>query len=510
MEQDRKISAFVKKIRGILFGQVVIDTLLVFLAVGFAGCLVLSVISMLVPFYYVFIYMAVFMALALVAGIIWAFFHKPSMETAALTADSKGCKEKITTAYELCGRDDAFSKLQKTDAEKTIESYSVKENFRFSFKPKRWILFVCLAALFTASIFVETDARAEASYRHDISEKVKEEISEIEKIEKTISENESISEEEAADVLEELSNTKKELLEAEDYDDIKKAWDREKLKLADFASSESGENEALSDILSNALEENTTRKNEELEELIEETREALADAENGTDGEKQEAADKLSELAATLGNSSLSSAAGAFASSDKTNSDVSNASAALNEALSSMSSTSYASSDSSESSNSSTGSNNSGSENSDSNASSSDSSGSNSSGNDSNGSSSDSNGSSGTGDGSGGNENGSGSGTGGGWNRGSNEGSEGASKTAEDVTIPDGELGSDENLTGTGNDNDSSTYEKSDESLTWSGNKVSYGQVSSEYKTKAYNALESSSYPEAMKDKIKNYFDSLN
>ncbi len=498
MEQDRKISAFVKKIRGILFGQVVIDTLLVFLAGGFAGCLVLSVISMLVPFYYVFIYMAVFMALALVAGIICAFFHKPSMETAALTADSKGCKEKITTAYELCGKDDVFSKLQKTDAEKTIDAYNVKENFRFSFKPKRWILFVCLAALFTASIFVETDARAEASYRHDITEKVKEEISEIEKIEKAISENESISEEDAVDVLEELSNTKKELLEADDYDDIKKAWDKEKLKLADFASSESGENEALSDILSKALEENTTRKNEELEELIEETKEALSEAENGTDDEKQEAADKLSELAAALGNSSLSSAAGAFASSDKTNSDVSNASAALKEALSSMSSTSYASSDSSESSNSSTGS---ATEN-------------NSSGSDSNGSSSDSNGSSGTGegtgDGSGGNENGSGSGIGGGWNRGSSEGSEGSSKTAEDVTIPDGELGSDENLTGTGNDNDSSTYEKSDESLTWSGNKVSYGQVSSEYKTKAYNALESSSYPEAMKDKIKSYFDSLN
>lgn len=516
MEYDKKISAFIKKIRARLFGQVIIDTLLISLAVGFFTCLILSVISMLVPFYYAFIYMAVSMLIFFVVGIILAFKNRPSMEMAALKADSKGCKEKIVTAYDLKERDDAFSLLQKTDAWRVIDNYDIKDNFRFSFKPKRWIVFICLAALFAASTFVETDARRDASYKHDIAEKVKEEISEIEKIEKAINENENISETEAAEILEELESTKKELLEAESYEDIQKAWDKEKLKLADAVASDAAENnEALSNILSEALEENTARKNEELEELIKETEEALENAKDGSNAEKEEASDKLSELASALGSSSLSSAAEEFAASDKTSSDVSAASSALSEALSSMNSTSYASSEGSESSLSSSSSSSSenNSEGSNSSSSSSGSSESGSSSEGGSGSSSSGNsegtGSSGTGS-SGGTGSNTGEGTGGGWNKGDSSGSEGSSKTAEDVTIPDGETGNDENLTGEGNDNDSSTYEKSDEALTWSGNKVSYGQVSSEYKEKAYNTIESSSYPEAMKEKIKTYFDSLN
>jgi hypothetical protein len=80
----------------------------------------------------------------------------------------------------------------------------------------------------------------------------------------------------------------------------------------------------------------------------------------------------------------------------------------------------------------------------------------------------------------------------------------------ENITIPDGELGNDDDLTGTSNDNDNMTVEKSDESQTWSGSKISYGQVSGEYKEKAYERLTGSSYPDSMKDRIKTYFEELN
>ena len=119
--------------------------------------------------------------------------------------------------------------------------------------------------------------------------------------------------------------------------------------------------------------------------------------------------------------------------------------------------------------------------------------------------------------GSGQNGNGNGSGNGGsgnssgsGWNYGSKEGQAGARKTNENITVPDGEMGEDENLTGKANGNNSSTKEKSNQSQTWSGNKVSYGEVSAEYKKKAYKKVNGSSYPGKLKDKIKNYFDGLN
>jgi hypothetical protein len=96
-------------------------------------------------------------------------------------------------------------------------------------------------------------------------------------------------------------------------------------------------------------------------------------------------------------------------------------------------------------------------------------------------------------------------------NKGSKEGQEvtNASKM-EQVTIPEGELGDDENLTGSASGNDSSTYEKSSQSKTWAGNKVNYSDVSASYRDQAYNQVDSSDYPEDMKDKIKSYFDGFN
>jgi len=72
-------------------------------------------------------------------------------------------------------------------------------------------------------------------------------------------------------------------------------------------------------------------------------------------------------------------------------------------------------------------------------------------------------------------------------------------------------LGNDDNLNGNNNgDKEGSTYEKSNDSKAWAGNKVNYGEVSGEYKKKAYSKMEGSNYPKKMKNKIKNYFDGLN
>ena len=106
---------------------------------------------------------------------------------------------------------------------------------------------------------------------------------------------------------------------------------------------------------------------------------------------------------------------------------------------------------------------------------------------------------------------GSGSGSnGGGWNYGGRNGQEGERKTNEDITIPDGEVGNDDNLTGKANGNESSTKAKSNQSKAWSGNKVGYDEVSGKYKEKAYKKVNGSNYPSKMKERIKNYFDGLN
>lgn len=96
---------------------------------------------------------------------------------------------------------------------------------------------------------------------------------------------------------------------------------------------------------------------------------------------------------------------------------------------------------------------------------------------------------------------------GGGWSTGSEEGISGRSDRMEDITVPTGETGDDENLTGKSNGNDSSYYGRSDSGRAWSGDKVTYTDVSASYKERAYNQVDGGSYPNEMKDKIKKYFD---
>ncbi len=402
--------------------------------------------------------------------------------------------------------------------------------FRFGFDSEDGGLFLLMAALFAGSMLIDTDARTRAGYQHRVQEKAKQEIAEIEKVEKKVQNTKEISEQEAADILKELEDTKKALEDAENYQEIQKAAERGWVKLSDAAHSG---NQALNQTLSEAVEQKQEQKNKNLEQLIKETQDALNQAEDGTSAEKEYAAEKMEELAAALGNSELSTSAEAYSQSEKNAMDAAIAKRQSNKRshprwrpetiqaameirevpkrirtaaetrvipkiirtiteirmvpgmgrtvteIRMVPGTGRMAAEIR---------------------------------------------------------------TVPGTGRMAAEirtvpemgrmaaeirmvpemeqapagikaakmVPKGKTKTAETVTIPNGDVGTDENLTGKGTGGGQNTYEKSDQSLTWSGNKVSYGQVSGEYKEKAYRSLETSTYPDSMKDKIKTYFDGLN
>lgn len=490
-KQKNKIENFLKKVRGRLFGQQFIENLLQFLSIGLGVSLGISVFSMFVPWYYATVAITILMGLTVVLNVWWSLKRRPTLEQTALRVDALGYEEKIVTAYQEWETDSLFANIQRKDAERILSEINIRKSFPIRIRFRRWGIFLLMAALFAGSMLIDTDARTRAGYQHRVQEKAKQEIAEIEKVEKKVQDKKEISEQEAADILKELEDTKKALEDAENYQEIQKAAERGWLKLSDAAHSG---NQALNQTLSEAVEQKQEQKNKNLEQLIKETQDALNQAENGTSAEKEYAAEKMEELAAALGNSELSTSAEAYSQSEKNAMDAAIAKKAIEQVLASQMAS---------------GNNTSGNGNSGSSEANPNSSGNQSNSENNQNSNGNQNGS-GNGQNSNGNQNGSGNGTGTGWNKGSKNGAEGENKTAEAVTIPDGDVGTDENLTGKGTGGGQNTYEKSDQSLTWSGNKVSYGQVSGEYKEKAYRSLETSTYPDSMKDKIKTYFDGLN
>ncbi len=525
---DLKIKQFVYRVRARLKEQQIITNLIKYVGIGLSVGILLSFISMVIPFYYAVPAAAGVIIIFFIIGIIMGIRRTPSPMDAALLADARGHKEKISTAFFLKGKEDPFSTLQKKDALQIIEHFQIRREFPIHLQWKRVLLMLGLALVFVTSTMIDTPARDEARVGKDVAKEAEEDIARLEKIEKKLEENKEISETEAAEMKEQIETAKKELSEVDSREDLKKAEDRiiKKMEIA----GEKTENKTLSETLSEAAKEAGEAAEKRESDLAKEAEEALARAEKGSKKDKQEAYEKLKKLADSMGDEALKKAAEEYKASSYSDGDYANAERALNETLSNMASnrTDLADNSNGTASSGNNNQNNAGQSNSqNSNQTNSGNSGNNQNGgqnsggqgNNQNGSQNSGNtgngqngqgGSGQNGNGNGSGNGGSGNSSGGGWNYGSKEGQEGARKTNENITVPDGETGEDENLTGKANGNNSSTKEKSNQSQTWSGNKVSYGEVSAEYKKKAYKKVNGSSYPGKLKDKIKNYFDGLN
>lgn len=531
---DHKIRQFVYRVRARLREQKIIEYIIKLVIIGLLVAVLLSFVSMMVPFYYAVPAAAGIVGICFAAGIIMGICKTPTPMEAALKADSKGHKEKISTAFFLEGKEDPFSTLQKKDALKVMDAFQVRKEFPLQLSWKQVLAVLGLSLVFVAGSMVETPAREAAEIRKDIEKEAKEDIARLEKVEKKLEQSREISETEAAEIKEQIENAKRELSEADSRDELKKAQERitKKMEMA----AEKTENKTLSQAMEDAVKEARETAGKKESDLAKEAREALAKAQKGNRKEKQEAYKKLKKLADAMGDEALKKAAEDYKDSGYSDSDYAGVRQALNEALENSAANQTDLADNrnntgsqdnqgnpsdkiSQSNSQNNGSNQTGKGTQNNSQNGSTNYNQNNSQNSGQGNGQNGNQNSGTGNGQGntgqngsgsGNGSGTGNGSGGGWNYGGKEGQEGARKTNENITVPDGETGDDENLTGKANGNDGSTKEKSDQSQTWSGNKVSYGKVSGTYKEKAYKKVNGSSYPGKLKNKIRDYFDGLN
>lgn len=478
---DNTIRKFVYRVRARLREQQIVASLFRFVSYGLVFAIILSLISMFVPFYYAIPMAAAGLILFFFAGILLGIRKTPKPMEAALLADAKGHKEKISTAFFLAGKEDSFSILQKKDAIKIMDGFAIRKEFPLRIPPQKTILIIVLLAVFVVSSLIDTPARETASVRHEVAKEAKEDIARLEKVEKKLEETTDLPPAEVEEIKEQIEKAKRELADADSREELKKAEERINKKLE--MASEKIENKTLSEIVREAAKEGEQASDEKEKELAQAAKQALEKAENGSREDKKEAYEKMKELADAAGDEQLKEAAESYRESSYSDGDYAEANRALNRTMDNMEKNKTESKDYAANNNSTGDGNNDNSQDG----------GNNSKGNDS-----------GTDAGEKGN------GTGGGWNQGDKNGSEGERKTGENITVPDGELGDDEDLTGKANSAGNSSTASSDKAQTWSGNKVSYGQVSGEYKEKAYKKVNGSNYPGKLKDRIKNYFNGLN
>lgn len=513
---DRTIRKFVYKVRRKLRRQKVFGALCSSLFAGFLVAVVISGLSLCIPLYYADMIELVSIGISVCVGVICGIYRTPSLQQAALAADALGYQEKISTALYLQGKDDMFSRLQRKDALDAVRQIEIRKAFPLKVSKRKIGGLVLIAVVFAVSCMVDSPVRETAKQQHELRREVKEEIAKVNKVQKKIKD---VSSKEAKQLDKQLEQIKEELTKVDSQESLQKTKERSVKKLQQTA-------QGLKDsTLRNRLQAMTEQAQKEQEEqkrnMAEDAAKAFEQAKDGSKKEKNAAYEKVKKYAQANGNHNLEKKIQDYKDSGYSDADYVRAGAALDEAVENTNNESeYASNNGSSDSQKNNGQAAQSKEKSTSQGT--------PSGNQQTGQQTstqgqakqnnvagttgaqNANGNNGSGNNSGSTGGSGQSGTGAGWNRGNNAGQERDAKTAENVTIPDGESGQDENLTGKANSKGSSQKTTSDQANTWSGNKVDYGQVSGSYKKKAYKQIDGASYPAELKKQIRNYFDGLN
>lgn len=499
MEKDRVISSFIKKVRKRLCRNIWVQSMLWAFLAGMLVWGIFNLIALFIPFYGAPLYGLLGFVITLVAGWIVAVKRYPNMRRTTLQIDSKGLKERVTTSYELAGKTDFYSELQKSDTIKRIQGIHIRKSFPLMVR-KRVYAFLFLALIFTVTTAMfPAKSKEVAREQHELQEQIEEKADALEEIVEEFSKQYELTKEQQEALEELLADTIKELEAVEDYEQIAKVEERFQNKLKEqFQEPMNNYQEAKA--IENAIQEKMENG------MTEEARQELADAIN--DLQQQAKDQELQDLAEQI------------AQELEENGEISQETM---ERLEEYINDNYSQigqpgqpGQGQQGQQGQNGQNQPGQGQQGQN-------GQNQQGQGQqgqNGQNQPGEGQQGqqgqNGQGQQGNQGqqgqqGGGNGSGSGWDEGSKYGTqEKGNSTGERVMVGEDDLPANETLNGQANADGDSNYVQSEQVFAWNGNAVEFSQVIGEYTNRAYNSLQNSNLPESMKSLIRDYFSGLN
>lgn len=302
--------------------------LLCLCAGGFAAA-ALAFVSLWVPVPFIIRYILYTHLASAAVGVFILLLSSPGIPTVMETADSLGLKERLTTAWQFRNDGSSIAKLQRNDAIEAISSINFKKLYPIKL-PAKLIFVLAVSILMTSlSFMLPANARDSAQKIEELQQTVEEQLEKLEKIEKDITENGKLNDAELEKIKQEAARLAEELKKAKTEEEALKALSRTENELEmldlqkqldklgevfkqDDITSELGEaiqNKDITD-LKQAIEQMINKlEREEIsaEELAEMLKEVAEKAGNSKVTETlQEAAESLSSVSTTTQESSLS------------------------------------------------------------------------------------------------------------------------------------------------------------------------------------------------------------
>jgi len=459
---------------------------------------ILNVAALFIPVYNAALYGWVIMLSGLLISLLYIVIKHCNTYEAARYADSAGLKERLVTSIGLKGTDEGFAGLLKEDTISEIRRFDKKLRLPLIYPWRQYMVFIIILSMSVICMFIPAQSKKDALVLHELAvqaKEVKDKAKEAEKILDKAKDN-GIEKAEAKKLGKILEETKKELAEASDKNDIKKAKERleNKLKKELAQAGDTKLAKALQPLVPGTDLEALAGLNKKLEEMKEKGRldDKLSKEIESVAGSlsKEQAEQLLASLAEAMEDGEITAGEVTEALSDIENREAQMAAATISEASESSGGGTAGQASPQPSATPSAG-------------------GGDGSGNGNGGNGNGNGPGSGSGNGNGnGAGSGSGNGNGPGWNTGSTEGIErtGQEGKGEVVCLTGKKQGRDENLTGRKNGDAKNTQKSNEKGEAADGIKADLDAVIGEYSSEAYAKADTNKVPSAMKDIVKEYF----
>ncbi len=271
----RDIMKMLKPLRNRMHANSGLFRFLVCLCAGGVVGMLLAYTSLLIPVPFLVRSILLIYGISAAVGVIIASFSVPGTKVLIETADALGLKERLATAWQLQAEETVIARLQRNDTISTVASADFRRLYPIRLPAKLAIVLVACLVLTSISFIIPAYARESAEQIEKLQNVVEEQLEELKKVSEELKNSKDIEESELDKILEEAARLTEELKEARTEEEAMKALSRaenelEKLDLQKQLSKlgeAMSQNDMTSGIGKAVKDENATELKQALEQL---------------------------------------------------------------------------------------------------------------------------------------------------------------------------------------------------------------------------------------------------
>jgi flagellar motility protein MotE (MotC chaperone) len=222
----RDIIKMLRPLRNRMYVNSGLFRLLACLCAGGAAGMLLAYASLWIPVPFLMRSLLYIYGASAAAGIIISAVSVPRTKLLIETADTLGLKERLITAWQLQTEDTVIARLQRRDAVNAVSSADFKRLYPIRFPLKLGAVLGACLALTSVSFFIPAYARETAGQIEKLQSVVEVQLEELEKVSEELKNNGDLKQAELDRILEEVARLTEELKRAGTEEEAMKALSR--------------------------------------------------------------------------------------------------------------------------------------------------------------------------------------------------------------------------------------------------------------------------------------------